>query len=126
MTTIQQGLGFHGWNDFTHEVSSKREKDPAGCGHWIQDFSGDPGDLFFVTESPLSFLTVQDIEGRWVRSALRPNRLMSESGSTVDQSLVVRLLAIGYILCSTIIARKSPLTQITPGLMVNDQWLSVV
>lgn len=102
-------------------MSSKREKDPAGCGHWIQDFSGDPGDLFFVTESPLSFLTVQDIEGRWVRSALRPNRLMSESGSTVDQSLVVRLLAIGYILCSTIIARKSPLTQITPGLMVNDQ-----
>eukprot|EP00437_Effrenium_voratum_P008008 CAMPEP_0181438074 /NCGR_PEP_ID=MMETSP1110-20121109/21716_1 /TAXON_ID=174948 /ORGANISM="Symbiodinium sp., Strain CCMP421" /LENGTH=417 /DNA_ID=CAMNT_0023561739 /DNA_START=29 /DNA_END=1282 /DNA_ORIENTATION=- len=29
-------------------VSSKRERDPAGCGHWIQD-----------------------IEGRWVRSALR-------------------------------------------------------
>ena len=30
------------------KVSSKRERDPAGCGHWIQD-----------------------IEGRWVRSALR-------------------------------------------------------
>lgn len=34
--------------DAGFNVSSKREKDPAGCGHWIQD-----------------------IEGRWVRSALR-------------------------------------------------------
>jgi len=34
--------------DAGFNVSSKRERDPAGCGHWIQD-----------------------IEGRWVRSALR-------------------------------------------------------
>jgi len=34
--------------DAGFNVSSKRERDPAGCGHWIQD-----------------------IEGRWVRNALR-------------------------------------------------------
>jgi phospholipase/carboxylesterase len=39
------------------KVYSKRESDPAGCGHWIQD-----------------------IEGQWVRSALR--RIVANAGSS--------------------------------------------
>ncbi|CAE7881919.1 unnamed protein product [Symbiodinium microadriaticum] len=37
--------------DAGFNVSSKRERDPAGCGHWIQE-----------------------IEGTWIRSAMRSRR----------------------------------------------------
>ena len=55
-----------------------------------------------------------------MRSALRPNRLMSESGSTVDQSLVVRLLAIGYIWLYSVFHYNSQKIAIDP----DHPWLN--
>ena len=71
MTTIQQGfrLFMDGMISPTRCLPRERRILPVVV-IGSRTFRGTRGTFFFVTESPLSFLTVQDIEGRWVRSAL--------------------------------------------------------
>ena len=57
-------------------MSSKREKDPAGCGHWIQDWLG-PGGPFFVIESSLSLLTESPIGWGLISPMIRPGHRRS-------------------------------------------------